>query len=94
MIRSLISYPRLMSVRAVLATIKEKIKADAEKELFMLYAAKCLRLITENAAKQVGGEYITVEYDELIKFKPADNRSAEEVINDIASELGLEVKDA
>lgn len=90
-IRSLISYPRSISARAVNATIGYKIKQDFEMELHREYMAKCARICTENTAKISGGSYIGLEYSKILHQKPKDNRTAEEIAADIIKLAGIEV---
>lgn len=59
-----------MNGKTIIATLPYKIKADIEKELYYQYTAKCLRMITENTAALSQGQYIAVEYDEILNPKP------------------------
>lgn len=77
MIRSLISYPRSMSARAVIATIGHKAKQDVEDEAYRNYISRCLRLLTENTAVPAGyysngeaGSYVPMEYYDIVHPKP------------------------
>lgn len=44
--------------------------------------------MTENTAKYAGGEYMKVRYIDIVRPKPVDNRSADEIISIIKSKLG------
>ena len=59
-----------MNGKAIISTLPYKIKADIEKELYQQYTARCLRIITENTAMLSQGQYIAVEYDEILNPKP------------------------
>ena len=59
-----------MNGKAIIATLPYKIKADVERELYYQYTTKCLRMITENTAALSQGQYIAVEYDEILNPKP------------------------
>ena len=48
--------------------------------------------MTENTAKQSGGSYIDKPFTDFIgNNKPKDERTAEEIIADVAKKAGLEV---
>jgi hypothetical protein len=64
-----------------------KIKADLENEVWRKYTARCLRLMTENTAGMVNGKLISVEYEDIINPKPEENRSADEIINNIKNKI-------
>lgn len=49
-----------------------------------------LQLIGENTAQAVKGRYFKQRYAEIIKPKPQDNRTAEEIINSFKRKLGGE----
>lgn len=89
-IRSLLTFPR-MSLRAIIAMLPYKIKADTEDELFRIYMARCARMITENTAKLSGGGYLKVDYEDIIDPKPQDKRTAEEIVADVIAKAGIEV---
>ncbi len=90
-IRALFSYSCKMSIRAILATIHEKIKQQAENEAFKTYVAECLKIITENTAKMSGGSYISASFADILDPKPVDNRTGEEIVADVIKKAGLEV---
>lgn len=60
---------------------EQKLKA------YETYITDCLRLISENTAKQSGGSYIKARYAEIIDPPKEEKRSANEVISDIRSKL-------
>ena len=66
---------------------------DQQKEMaYRIYVTECLRMITENTAKQSGGSYINKPFADVIgNNKPKDERTAEEIIADISFRAGLEV---
>ena len=74
-------------LRCAVARAEEKQK-EAD---FRLYVAECLQNISENTAKQSGGAYVYARFADLVKPKPVDNRTAEEVVADVAKMAGLEV---
>ena len=76
-----------MSVRAILATLEYKIKEDVENDAYRRYTARALQILTENVANTLGGKTLSMSYDEIINPKPTDNRSAEQIIEDIREKI-------
>ena len=75
-------------MRYVISKYKEQQKEMA----YRIYVTECLRMITENTAKQGGGSYIHKPFADVIgNNKPKDERTAEEIIADISFRAGLEV---
>ena len=58
---------------------------------YRFYVSECLRMIGENTAKVGGGSYMTAKFEEIIRPKPADNRTGEELAADIIKRAGIEV---
>ena len=59
---------------------------------YRIYVTECLRVMTENTAEQSGGSYIDKPFTDFIgNNKPKDERTAEEIIADVAKRAGLEV---
>ena len=62
---------------------------------YRIYVTDCLRITTENTAKAVSvlshGQcdvgYIKIRYCDANKDVPVDNRTADEIINDIRNKL-------
>ena len=59
--------------------------------IYRIYVANCLRIMTENTAKQSGGNYMTAEYEDLIKPKKKDNRTGNEIAADVIRNAGIKV---
>ena len=76
-----------MNARAILATLEYKIKADMENDAYQRYTARALQVLTENTANALGGKNMSISYDDLINPKPTDNRSAEQIIEDIKKKM-------
>lgn len=76
-----------MSVRAVLESLEYKIKADMENWAYRVYTARALQILTEDMSHAFGGKSMAISYEEFINPKPADNRSAEEIIEDIKKKM-------
>lgn len=90
MIRSLLRLPRL-NIKAILSVLSEKIKEDAEADIFRNYMASCARIITENTAAVCNGSFITAQYQDIIHNRLTDSRTAEDIISEVVSGAGLEV---
>lgn len=76
-----------MSVRAILTTLEYKIKADMENLAYQVYTARALQILSEDMANAFGGKSMAISYEELVNPKPVDNRSAEEIIEDIKEKM-------
>lgn len=70
----------------------KQIKLQHQEMVYRAYMADTLRLIGENVAA-VGqmcgseGRYITARYYDIIRPKPTDTRTAEEIIEHVTSRL-------
>lgn len=64
---------------------------DRDEEIYKSYMARCARIITENTARMSGGGYLNVEFDDIIDPPPKDTRSADEIVQDIITQAGIEV---
>ena len=76
-----------MGVKAILATLPYKIKTDMEQEIWRDYMAKCARLCTENTAGLSQGQYLTVEYEDIIHKKPQIKQKQGEATEKIRAKL-------
>lgn len=65
------------------------------EEIYRIYISDTLRIISENTAKFVGGNYIKKRYYDFVKepngHTKNDNRSAKEIINDVVNKSGIKV---
>lgn len=59
--------------------------------IYRIYVTDCLRIMTENTAKKVGGNYVTAEYEDLIKPKKKENRTGDEIAADVIRNAGIKV---
>ena len=57
------------------------------------YTADCLHTISVNAARLAKGEAVSLKYSEYLHPKPADRRTAEQIVADVIAGAGLEVID-
>lgn len=69
-------------------------KKEQEEKLYKNYVAECARIVTENTAKILSAithaddcKYIGPSFEEMMKPKPIDKRTAEEVIEAISDKL-------
>lgn len=65
------------------------------EEAFRVYLTDAAQIIAENTARIGGGRTISKRWAELAGLnepsRPADNRTAEEIIADIAGKAGLNI---
>ena len=59
--------------------------------IYRIYVTNCLRIITENTAKQDGGNYMTAEYTDLIHPKKKDDKTGNEIVADFIQNSGIKV---
>ena len=64
---------------------------EQEDKAVKIYYAECLRIISENTAKMVGGPYIVAKLSDIINPKPVEKRTGEEIAADIIKRAGIEV---
>ena len=62
-------------------------KKEQEEKATKIYYAECLRILCENTAKICSGSYIQVKLQDILDPKPADNRTAEDIIAGIRKKL-------
>lgn len=74
---------------------KARFKQCQREEAYRIYVSECARITTENTARMAGKEakYMSVKLNDLINPKPVDDRSGDEIANDILSRAGIEVVD-
>lgn len=68
---------------------------EAQKDMaYRIYVTDALKIMAENTAKFVGGNYIKSRYFDVIHPQKQDNRTCEEITADIVARCGLTVKKA
>lgn len=87
-ITALLSVPRL-GARAYLAALPTILRQQRINEDWRGYVGECLRTITENTAKYVGGTYMTAKWGGIVDPKPKDARSGAEIAADVIKKAGL-----
>lgn len=61
--------------------------------MWQMYIADTTQTCSENTAKFVSGKYIQKRYYDTIKLQSHnDNRTGDEIVNDVLCKIGLEVK--
>lgn len=67
------------------------IKRQCEQDIFQDYIANGIQMISENTARKAGDRYLSLSYREVIHPKPVDNRTGDEIVEDIILRAGLTV---
>lgn len=67
------------------------IKRQCEQDIFHDYIANAIQMISENTARKAGDRYLSLSYREIIHPKPVDNRTGDEIVEDIIRRAGLTV---
>ena len=71
-----------------------RLNERARDEAYRIYVTDALRVVAENTAQYVGGNYIKARYADIIEPKKQDNRTCEEITADIVARCGLTIKKA
>lgn len=77
---SLLSMPKL-KVRTYISVLPAAIKQRMKDEMYQEYISESLRIIGENTAKYVNGQYLKVKFSEIVNPRPEETRTSDEVIN-------------
>ena len=56
-----------------------------------IYITDALKVIAENTSNFAGGSTLTVRYADILNGKGSDNRTAQEIADDVIKRAGLEV---
>ena len=67
------------------------IKRQCEQDIFCDYIANGIQMISENTARKAGDRYLSLSYREIIHPKPVDNRTGDEIVEDIIRRAGLKI---
>jgi hypothetical protein len=70
-----------------LAKITDEINRDNQRKTIIYYFADAIMSISKNTAMLVNGEYVQTRLADLLEPPDNDNRSAEEIIEDISKKL-------
>jgi Zn-dependent membrane protease YugP len=58
---------------------------------YRIYVTDCLRMMTENTARFVKGNYVAKRYADFLKNPARDNRTGEEIAAEVIQKAGLVV---
>lgn len=90
--RSLLCYSCNFGTRAIILTIRDRIRDAEERDAFRTYVADCLWAIAKNTANSCGGSYFETKFRDGVRAaKPEDNRTGDEIVADIIARAGIEV---
>ena len=69
-----------------------KVKQQAKDTAYRVYVTDCLKMIAENTANISRGQYMKARYYDIIHPANVDNRTGDEIVEDIIKRAGLVVK--
>lgn len=78
-------------MRAVLAALPSVLLEKINNEMYKVYVTDCLKAITDNTARYAGGNVMQKRYYDIIQHKKIDNRTGDEIVNDIIKGAGIKV---
>lgn len=90
---ALLRVPKLHA-RALIKLLPRLIAEQQKDAAYRIYVTDALRIVGENTAQYVGGNYIKARYVDIIEPKKQDNRTCEEITADIVARCGLTIKKA
>lgn len=73
------------------AYVEARLNKEYEQLLFMNYCANALQTMVENTALFAGGKVINKSFYELLEPKEEENVNAEQIIDKVLKQSGLEV---
>lgn len=83
-----------MGVRAYLSALPALLEQKTKEYVYQMYVTDTLKLIAENTSNIVRGSSPVDRYVDMIKRRPADNRTGEQVAADVIKKAGLKVVNA
>lgn len=83
-----------LNARALIKLLPRLIAEQQKDAAYRIYVTDALRIVGENTAQYVGGNYIKARYADIIEPKKQDNRTCEEITADIVARCGLTIKKA
>lgn len=91
-IRSLFGFPH-MRTTSIIKILPIRIKQLDEDDLYREYYAKCLQILTKHTANilNTDGSFLAKTPSELINPEKEDNRTAEEITDEIVRKTGIKV---
>ena len=70
-----------------MAKITDEINRENQRKTIICYFADAIMSISQNTAMLVNGEYVKTRLADLLEPPDNDNRSSEEIIEDISAKL-------
>lgn len=83
-----------LHARALIKLLPRLIAEQQKDAAYRIYVTDALRIVAENTAQYVGGNYIKARYADMIEPKKQDSRTCEEITADIVARCGLTIKKA
>lgn len=74
--------------------IEHCISAFSERkqtEAYRIYVTDCLMYLNRSVSEQYGGSYKTIRYAEMVAPQKQDNRTGDEIAEDIIRRAGLKI---
>ncbi|MCM1315127.1 MAG: hypothetical protein NC205_00980 [Prevotella sp.] len=68
------------------------IKYKNQQFIYQNYVCNCLKVIAENTARFAGGHTIAKTLNEILAYKPPENKSVGQIIAEITANAGLVAK--
>lgn len=67
------------------------LKRQCDHDIFLNYIANGIKMISENTATRSGDRYLALSYNDIINPKPVDERTGDEIVEDIVRKAGLKI---
>lgn len=90
-VNALLSAPRL-KVKAMFGVLPQLIKNQSIGETYQIYVTDCLRMISENTAKQSGGSYIPKRYADFITGPSKLKKTPQQIVADLEKSGAITIK--
>lgn len=84
---ALLSAPKLRA-KACISMLPAIIGRQQKERYFQAYVAECLRVISENTAKMVGGSYMQAHYTAVEKREEAPDVTGGEILEYMKKRMG------
>lgn len=62
---------------------------QSREEAYQVYCTDALKAVVRNTANLAGGETMRMRFADIISSKPVDNRSSDEIIDDLKSKISM-----
>jgi hypothetical protein len=68
-----------------------ELKKQCEREILRRYITDGIQMITQNTAGFDKRLYLSIGYEDIIRPKPEESRSAEDIVADVMKNAGLKL---